>query len=229
MQHLLDCKRGGWIVKRHNAMRDCWGQLIAQATGLEPLAEQLLPTPVAPTANTTHLETRRADLVLAGTTQPTYIDVVVPSPVTQGHITNHNTHLTAGAAAAAAEARKHQLYKPHDVTALATEVFGRHGQEALSFLQTLRRTAHEHHTDFDTAQAYRSLSLTLQRSNASNILHYLTRPAADSAMPQAAADPQAIPVPTTPRMDPQPQAADLIPPKPHSSNAQSGNNADMQT
>ena len=98
-------------------------------------------------------------------------------------MSNHYTHLIAGAAAAAAEARKHRIYQPHAVTALATEVFGRHGQEALQFLQTLRRTAIERGTDFDITHTYRTLSLTLQRSNAANITHHTTHNSPDMDMP----------------------------------------------
>jgi hypothetical protein len=115
-----------------------------------------------------------------------------------------------GAAAANAERYKHANYHPTPVVPLATEALGRHGQEALTFLQSLRHTAATRGTSFNTAHALQALALTLQRANADNIIAHLTpnnhirhrqhiNPPATITMAEAADAAATTPVPTTPR------------------------------
>jgi hypothetical protein len=191
LTHLLECPKGPWWIRRHNAVRDCWKMLIATATGIEPQAEQLVPIPARRPAGEQEY-VRKADLVLATTGAPTYIDAVVTSPLASSWMERLHTATVSGAAAANAERVKHGKYHPTPVTALAMEAFGRHGQEALLFLQTLKHTADSLGNEFRVSDAYQALSLTVQRANAVNILTHLhyTPPAqpapADSAPAPAA-------------------------------------------
>ncbi len=177
--------------------------------GNTPLAEQLVPT-VARAPNGSAEHTRRADLVIQTTGAPTYLDIVVPSPLAPTWMQRLHTPQINGAAAANAERYKHANYHPTPVVPLATEALGRHGQEALTFLQTLRHTAATRGTSFNTAHALQALALTLQRANADNIIAHLTpnnhirhhqhiNPPATIAMAEAADAAAATPVPTAPR------------------------------
>jgi hypothetical protein len=209
LTHLLICEKGNLVTRRHDAMRDCWQALIATSVGTTPLAEQLVPTVArAPNGSTEH--TRRADLVIPTAGAPTYLDIVVPSPLAPSWMLRLHTPQVNGAAAANAERYKHANYHPTPVVPLATEALGRHGQEALTFLQTLRHTAANRGTSFNTAHALQALALTLQRANADNIIAHLTpnnhirhhqhiNPPATITMAEAADAAATTPVPTTPR------------------------------
>ena len=200
LTHLLDCQKGPWSVRRHDAIRDCWKLLIATATGLEPQAEQLLPVPAVRASGSQEPETRKADLVIPTTGAPTYLDCVVTSPLAPSWMRRLNTVHITGAAAAHAERTKHVRYHPNPVTPLALEVFGRHGEEAIQFMQRLKRTADALGNDFNTGEAYQALSLTLQRANAINILTHINHTTA----PQAA---DAVPANPAPATNPAPSGA----------------------
>jgi hypothetical protein len=171
--HLLECQKGPWHTRRHNAVRDTWQTLIAAATGTMPLAEQAVPqTAVAPHGSQEH--SRRADIVISTTGAPTYIDVVIPSPLAPTWFQRLRCAHTDGATAANAEKYKRAHYHPTPVVPLATEVFGRHGESSLEFLARLTHTARERGTTYEPRYAQQALALTLQRANAQNILHHMT-------------------------------------------------------
>ena len=132
LTHLLECQRGPWSVRRHNAIRDCWKSLIATATGLEPQAEQIVPVPAVRASGSQDPQERRADLVIPTTGAPTYVDCVVTSPLAASWMQRLSTVNISGAAAAGAERTKHTRYHPTPVTQLALEVFGRHSEEAIN-------------------------------------------------------------------------------------------------
>eukprot|EP00923_Selenidium_pygospionis_P003985 GHVN01006330.1.p1 GENE.GHVN01006330.1~~GHVN01006330.1.p1 ORF type:complete len:304 (+),score=26.87 GHVN01006330.1:657-1568(+) len=95
VDHLLQCKVGGLVVRRHNEMRDALGDLLAKALGRQVIKEPII---VPPTEGN---KGKVADLAVRGVFQPqaeALFDICVVDTDAQSHITKSPTEVLAAAA-----------------------------------------------------------------------------------------------------------------------------------
>ena len=160
--HCLGCHVGGGTTQRHDGVRD-WlaGWLRARgATGVD--TEQFVPAWDRVRADGT-VEAARLDVAFTDPTAgATYVDVVVTdAALGAGTPAGRSRAVRDGAAAAAAEERKHRRYPGRALTAFALEALGRAGPEAQALLRTWARG-----DAAVLAAARQGLAATLQRGNA---------------------------------------------------------------
>ena len=153
---------GGWVA-RHNALRDALQALVAARTGDTPAREVLVP------AWRKDGEEAVLDLALADTGE--FIDVTVCHPCHRGSADND------GAAARAAEERQRARYPGGRLVPAALETHGRAGEPLAAFLRRLHGGLSLAERAAGMADAWATLSATLQRGNA-NLLAMAGRPPA---------------------------------------------------
>ena len=160
--HCLGCHVGGGTTQRHDGVRD-WlaGWLRARgATGVG--TEQFVPAWDRARADGS-VEAARLDVVYADPAAGvSYVDVVVTDAALGADTpAGRSRAVRDGAAAAAAEERKHRRYPGRALTAFALEALGRAGTEAQALLRTWARG-----DAAVLAAARQGLAATLQRGNA---------------------------------------------------------------
>jgi hypothetical protein len=168
LEHLLTCRHGPNLVRRHNALRDTWQRVIAMITTTVPRLEQdLLLTDAQ--GNPRDL---RADLVLPTTTGPLNLDVTVTSALNASAMVGDLAATTAGTAARIAAIHQHRKYAPATVTPLVMEAHGRWGEDALTFLTNILHHAPKQESQVLRHRAMRMLATSLQAENANTLNDY---------------------------------------------------------
>ena len=179
--HTLNCRRGGDIIFRHNALRETFASLM-KSSGFITKQEVLLST--LPNACNSSHNLRFDILVTSCALLSQYsADVTVINPISSSQSVLAQNASTNGNASRTAESRKRALYSDHssqlgyEFVPLALEVFGRLGTAGNALLKQMATRAIANQADVDTVTATKlhaslvhwwriKISCVLQKGNA---------------------------------------------------------------
>ena len=127
-KHARSCKKGGWIVRKHNAIVAEVGKWCEEH---ECYVEKEV---ILPRANPDHPESRIDLVVHIPNHTPIYIDVTIVSALSAEALRRGSGNKDGTACIIAAQ-KKSRTYPGITVTAFVVEEHGRFGEDALSFLR----------------------------------------------------------------------------------------------
>jgi hypothetical protein len=183
--HFLNCRRGGEVILRHNALRQCFASII-QSSGHS--VQQEVPISAASSTHTSS-GNLRFDIIATSSASLHNIsaDVTVTNPLSGSPAILARNATNNGNACTRAERRKESIYSGvsaglgRQFVPLAIEVFGRLGAKCDSFLKQLASSAIANYAGVDSVIANKlhaslihlwkiKISCILQKGN-SKIIH----------------------------------------------------------